>query len=113
MEPEAAGRRLAAIMFTDLVGSTALTARSESAGLRAKERHRELVREQVARYGGELLESPGDETLSLFGSAVDAVNCALALEAECASLPDVRLHVGIHLGDVQGLQLPESLSDGN
>ncbi len=96
MEPEGAGRRLAAIMFTDLVGSTALTARSESAGLRAKERHRELVREQVARYGGELLESPGDETLSLFGSAVDAVNCALALQAECASLTDVRLHMGIH-----------------
>ncbi len=44
MEPEGAGRRLAAIMFTDLVGSTALTARSEAAGLRAKERHRELVR---------------------------------------------------------------------
>ena len=54
MEPQAAGRRLAAIMFTDLVGSTALTARSEAAGLRAKERHRALVREQVGRYGGEI-----------------------------------------------------------
>ncbi len=87
MEPEGASRRLAAIMFTDLVGSTALTARSEAAGLRAKERHRALVREQVASYGGELLESPGDETLSLFGSAVDAVNCALALRDATVSEP--------------------------
>ncbi len=100
MEPQGAGRRLAAIMFTDLVGSTALTARSEAAGLRAKERHRELVREEVARYGGELLESPGDETLSLFGSAVDAVNCALALQEATAGEAEVGLHVGIHLGDV-------------
>ncbi len=37
-------RRLAAIMFTDIVGSTAVTARSESAGLALRDRHRELVR---------------------------------------------------------------------
>jgi class 3 adenylate cyclase len=37
-------RRLAAIMFTDIVGSTAVTARSESAGLALRDRHRDLVR---------------------------------------------------------------------
>ncbi len=39
MEPEGAGRRLAAIMFTDIVGYTALMAESEEKGLRARERH--------------------------------------------------------------------------
>ncbi len=54
-------RRLAAILFTDLVDSTALMARSEEEGLRAKRRHRELVKGQVASYRGEFIEAPGDE----------------------------------------------------
>ncbi len=54
-------RRLAAIMFTDIVGSTAVTARSESAGLALRDRHRERVRSQVLRYHGRFIEAPGDE----------------------------------------------------
>ena len=42
MEPEGAGRRLAAIMFTDIVGYTALMAESEEKGLRVRARHRAL-----------------------------------------------------------------------
>ncbi len=77
-----AQRRLAAIMFTDIVGSTALMAKSEPVALRVKQRHRTLVRTQVDRYDGEFIEAPGDETLSIFGSALDAVSCALAIQAE-------------------------------
>ncbi len=80
MSAQAAERRLAAIVFTDLVDSTALMARSEEAGLRAKRRHRELVQAQVVSYRGEFIEAPGDETLSIFGNALDAVNCALGIE---------------------------------
>jgi adenylate cyclase len=94
-----AERRLAAIMFTDLVGSTALMAQSEEAGLRAKRRHRELVKEQVARYGGEFIESKADETLSIFASALEAANCALAVQ-HAPRDDDFRLHVGLHSGDV-------------
>ncbi len=43
-------RRLAAIMFTDIVGYTALMAESEEKGLRARERHRKLVRPLVEKY---------------------------------------------------------------
>ncbi len=93
-------RRLAAIMFTDIVGSTALMAESEPAGLRAKQRHRVLVRNQVGRYHGQFIEAPGDETLSLFASALDAVSCALAIHAEAEAEPDLRLHIGVHSGDV-------------
>ncbi len=73
---------------------------SEEAGLRAKERHRALVRGQVDRYHGRLIENPGDQTLSIFDNALDAANCALAIQAETESEHDVRLHIGIHLGDV-------------
>ncbi len=68
MPPE---RRLAAILFTDLVGSTALMAESEEAGLRARPRHRELVRELVEQHSGEFIEAKADDTLSLFGNALD------------------------------------------
>ena len=57
-------RRLAAIMFTDIVDYTALMAESEEKGLRAKDRHRALVRPLVERYHGEWIESPGDQSLS-------------------------------------------------
>ena len=99
MGPQSGERRLAAILFTDLVGSTALMARSEDAGLRAKRRHRELVREQVELFRGDFVEAPGDETLSIFHSAWDAVSCALAIEASTDD-QDFRLHVAVHLGDV-------------
>ena len=49
----AAERRLAAILFTDIVGYTALMAESEERGLQARERHRALVRRPVEKYHGE------------------------------------------------------------
>jgi TolB-like protein/class 3 adenylate cyclase/Tfp pilus assembly protein PilF len=98
LNPEHAQRRLAAILFTDMVGSTALMAESEQAALAAKQRHRTIVRGQVERHRGELIEAPGDETLSIFASALDAVSCALAIEDEAGS--GLRLHLGIHSGDV-------------
>ena len=52
-------RRLAAIMFTDIVGYTALMAESEEKRLRARERHRALVRPVVEQYHGAWIESPG------------------------------------------------------
>ncbi len=79
MEPEGAGRWLAAIMFTDIVGYTALMAESEAKGLRVRERHRALVRPLVEQYHGESIEARGDESLSTFSTALDAVNCGLAL----------------------------------
>ncbi len=104
MEPEGAGRRLAAIMFTDIVGYTALMAESEEKGLRVRERHRALVRPLVEQYHGEWVEARGDESLSTFPTALDAVNCALAIEAAARGDAELKLHLGIHLGDlvVQG-----------
>ena len=82
MAREQAERRLVAIMFTDVVGFTAMMAESEERGLRVRERHRTLVGPLVRRYGGEALEIRGDECLSVFASALDAVNCALVSHSE-------------------------------
>ena len=55
-------RRLAAILFTDVVGYTALMGRDEAAGRQVRARHEALVRRQVARYHGEWIEEKGDES---------------------------------------------------
>jgi class 3 adenylate cyclase len=98
--PEGTERRLAAIMFTDIVGSTALMAESEERGLRVRERARGLVAAFASRYRGAVVDENGDELVLTFPSALDAVRCALAIQAKLADDPELRLRIGIHSGDV-------------
>lgn len=99
-ERKATAHHLAAIMFTDIVGYTAAMAESEALGLRLRRLHREVVKTQVRLYGGEWIEETGDETLSSFPSATNAVNCALAIQELLRDRAELRLRIGIHLGDV-------------
>jgi len=93
-------RELAAIMFSDIVGYTAIMGRDEREGLRAVREHREHLREVLPRFNGRLIGEIGDGTLSSFHSAVDAVNCARELQATLVEDPELRLRIGIHVGDV-------------
>ena len=93
-------RRLAAIMFTDIVGYTALMAGDESSGHRVRARQGQVLRPLVEQYGGEWVQHVGDETLSSFPSAVDAANCALAIQAALHDESELRVRIGIHVGDV-------------
>jgi len=93
-------RRLLAIMFTDVVGYTALTERDEAGAVRLREQHRELVQALVKQFDGEVVDTTGDESLSIFPSALRAVDCALALQGALRSHPELRLRIGVHLGDV-------------
>ena len=87
-------------MFADVVGYTAAMARSEAEGLLLRRRHRSIVRPLVERYGGQWIEETGDESLSSFASALDAVNCALAIRDALRDDRELQLRIGIHLGDV-------------
>ena len=93
-------RELAAIMFSDIVGYTALMGRDEREGLRAVREHREHLRAVLPQFNGRLIGEIGDGTLSSFHSAVDAVNCARELQATLVENPELRLRIGIHVGDV-------------
>ncbi|MCZ6564508.1 MAG: adenylate/guanylate cyclase domain-containing protein, partial [Gammaproteobacteria bacterium] len=93
-------RRLAAIMFTDIVGYTALMAKSEQRGHRVRERQAAILRPLVEQYGGDWVQHVGDETLSSFPSATDAVNCALSIQTALEDEPELRIRVGIHLGEI-------------
>jgi len=93
-------RQVLAIMFTDVVGYTAITERDEAAAVRVREQHRDLIHTLVRQFDGEVVDVTGDESLSVFPSALRAVDCALALQGALRSYPDLRLRIGIHLGDV-------------
>ncbi|MBW2415842.1 MAG: alpha/beta fold hydrolase [Deltaproteobacteria bacterium] len=100
MTAETEQRRLGAIMFTDIVGYTSLTEADEAAAVTVRDRHRKLVRTLVEQFEGELVEAPGDESLSLFPSALTAVDCALAIQASLRDDRALELRIGIHIGDV-------------
>jgi adenylate cyclase len=93
-------RELAAIMFSDVVGYTAIMGRNEREGLRAVREHRAHLRATLPRFNGRLIGEIGDGTLSSFHSAIDAVNCARELQAALVEDPELRLRIGIHVGDV-------------
>lgn len=100
-------RRLAAIMFTDIVGYTSISQRDEEAALQLLEEHRSLIRPFFARHGGSEIKTMGDGFLVEFPSALEAVRCAYEMqqslhERNADRTPDskVMVRIGVHLGDV-------------
>ena len=69
--------RLAAVMFSDIVGFSIITVEDHEKGRRIRRQHEELARPLVEQYGGTWIERVGDETLSIYSSAIQAVDCAL------------------------------------
>ena len=93
-------RQLAAIMFTDVVGYTALMQRDEREARQVRDRHRAVLKDALAPRGGELVEHYGDGSLSIFASSIEAVRCALEIQKTLSAPPEVPLRIGIHSGDV-------------
>ncbi|UCH62611.1 MAG: tetratricopeptide repeat protein [Fidelibacterota bacterium] len=93
-------RKLAAIMFTDIVGYTALMGEDESKALGVLQKNRKFLKPFIEQFNGEWLKEMGDGSLSSFGSAVDAVNCALEIQHTLVEEPELTLRIGLHVGDV-------------
>lgn len=99
-------RRLAAIMFTDVAGYTALTQQNEQRTLALLKKQRQALRQIFGEHGGAEIKTGGDSFLVEFASALDAVKCAVriqrALRDTSAERPGevLPLRIGVHLGDV-------------
>ena len=99
--------RLAAIASADVAGYTRLLAADEIATIRALADMRERMAASVARHGGRVVDSPGDNVLAEFAAAQDAMRGCVEIQRimqdRDAALPAerrMRLRIGLHLGDV-------------
>ncbi len=93
-------RQLAAIMFTDIVGYTALMGKDEDKAFSLLDKNREIQRPLIEKYNGKWLKELGDGIMARFHSAYDAVKCAIAIQKAVKQNFDGQLRIGIHLGDI-------------
>ena len=93
-------RMLAAIMFTDMVGYTALMQKDEKKAKHLRDRHRSVLEEVITKHQGKILQYYGDGTLIIFGSAIESVLCAIEIQRELQKEPVIPLRIGIHSGDI-------------
>src|SRR5215813_13917298 len=108
MAEERINRKLAAILVADVVGYSRLMGADEAGTLAALKQFRETIFDPaVAAHNGRVVKLIGDGTIAEFGSVVDAVHCALAVQRSNGLVPDealrqpkIVLRIGINLGDV-------------
>jgi len=93
-------RQLAAIMFTDIVGYTTLMGEDEQKAFELLKKNRLVQKPIIERYNGRWLKEIGDGVLASFNAVSDAVYCAGAIQKACENEPDLKLRIGIHLGEV-------------
>ena len=100
-------RKLTAILSADVRGYSRLMGDDELSTVRTLTAYREVIATRVQQYQGRVVDSPGDNLLAEFGSAVYAVECAVEIQRELGAknnaLPEkrrMRFRIGVNLGDV-------------
>jgi len=105
-------RRLAAVLYTDVVGFSRLTHEDENATYQAIRRYQSTQKKIVGQHGGRVVDTAGDSTLAIFPVAADSIQAAIDIQSyltgENACLPadrHIKTRIGINLGDI--------IDDGN
>jgi class 3 adenylate cyclase len=76
-------------MFTDMVGYTTLMQEDEKKAKKNRDRHRKILQESITKHQGKILQYYGDGTLSIFNSAIEAVDCAVQIQQELQTEPKI------------------------
>ncbi|ULQ54570.1 adenylate/guanylate cyclase domain-containing protein [Flavihumibacter fluvii] len=93
-------RKLAAIIFTDIVGYTALMGNDEEKAFALLNKNRELHKPIISQYDGKWIKELGDGVMASFNTVTDAVNAAIKIQEACHAANEYQLRIGIHLGEV-------------
>src|SRR5688572_23679637 len=93
-------RQLAAIMFTDIVGYTALMGEDEQRAFELPKKNRELQKPLIEQNNGRWIKELGDGVLASFTTVSDAVNSAIKIQEACNLSKEFLLRIGIHHGEV-------------
>jgi len=98
VEPQ---RRLATVLFTDIVASTDRAATlGDARWRRLLDEHDDIVRERVTRLGGKLIKTTGDGALATFEGPAKCIRSTIALRQALAAI-DVDIRAGLHAGEVE------------
>jgi adenylate cyclase len=93
-------RQLASIMFTDIVGYTAIMGNDEQKALGILKKNRELQKPIIEEFNGNYIKELGDGIMASFNTVSDSVYAAIKIQEKCHAEKDFQLRIGIHLGEV-------------
>ena len=93
-------RKLAAIMFTDIAGYTALSSTDETKALKLLDKQEEILTPIIKEFNGTLHNRIGDGLLFTFPTVTDAVKCGIKIQKETKEVEDLNLRIGIHEGEI-------------
>jgi adenylate cyclase len=106
-DPTKVSRRLVAVFAADVEGYSRLMGTDEVGTLRGLTERRAILDRLIGEHGGRIANTAGDSVVAEFGSAVDAVQCAVDAQSALAEAntgipPDkhINFRIGIHIGDV-------------
>ena len=95
-------RKLAAILFADIVGYTFLMQSNEQHALQTIQRYQSILSTFVKSYNGQIIKNYGDGSLVIFQNSLEAVQAAKAIQEKCKDSPNnltIPLRIGIHVGE--------------
>jgi len=92
--------QLAAILFADIVGYTAIMQEDERKAIQFRDKFKKSLESEVILRGGRVLKYTGDGALCSFDSAVGSIRAAMAVQLTMQEEPQVPLRIGIHQADV-------------
>ena len=93
-------RKLAAIVFTDIVGYTKLASDNQSKASALLKQQRDLFQPIVSKFNGSWIKEVGDGLILTFDTVTDAVNCCIKLQETSKQIDDLDLRIGIHQGEI-------------
>jgi adenylate cyclase len=93
-------RQLAAIMFTDIVGYTALMGNDEQKAFELLNINRAIQKPAIEQFNGRWIKELGDGVMASFNTVSDAVNAAVKIQQDCHTANKFQLRIGIHQGEV-------------
>ena len=93
-------RKLAAIMFTDIAGYTALSSKDENRALELLDKQEQILTPIIEEFNGTLHNRIGDGLLFTFQTVTDAIKCGIKIQKETKEVKDLNLRIGIHEGEI-------------
>ena len=91
---------MAAILFTDIVGFTAMMGEEEDKALKVIDKNRQIQKQVIRKHGGKWLKEMGDGSLVIFYTATEAVSAASEIQNHIQQTGEFNVRMGIHLAEI-------------